>query len=188
VIDPRRVRRGAALTALLIPALALAADDAPRRPGPTEPGPALPNLAVPASWRPQPTLVAAARAAAATDAGPRPMSFAAWGDPVVGCFATAVTIGLRSADVATVAGQLRAALATAVNVEGWTDDAGVLAARLNRAGWQGALRGLISARSAPHATVVACFYNDRAPTRCQAACDALLASLPDGNLTNRGTP
>lgn len=180
-----RTTRGLALgLAALVPAVALTGPAAGRAgERPPEPAPPLPALAIPAGWQPQPTLVAAARAASDADAGRRPRTIAAWGDPVLGCFAAALAMGLASGDDATaVLAELRTTLVAGAALEGWTDDAGVVTATLTRPGWHGELRGQVTGRSPARATVVACFYNDRAPTRCQRACGALFASLPITNL------
>ena len=187
-------RRGLVL-ALLVPAVTLARDARPATGQPAAGGPGrgqaaapagppVPRLAVPASWQPQPALVTAAQAAADAEGGRRPRTVAAWGDPVLGCFATALALELGAGDVPTVLPELQAALAAGATVEGWTEDGGQVTAAFARPGWQGTLRALVTTRTSSRATVVACFYNDRAPTRCQAACGALLASLPDGNLRN----
>lgn len=170
-----RALRAAALIAALAPAAALA-DGA----GPVagRPAPPLPTLTVPAGWTAQPALADAARAAATAEAGPRPLTIDAWGDPLRGCFATAIAIGLRARDGETMADVLRTQLATAVSLDGWTAAGGLIDARLARPGWQGTLRALISERTDLRATVIACFYNDRAPARCEAGCRALLGSLP----------
>ncbi|HVV82547.1 MAG TPA: hypothetical protein VHE35_05680 [Kofleriaceae bacterium] len=183
--------RAAAVIALAVPAIALAdgaggtGSPAPRS---TEPPPPLPVLTVPPTWPEQPSIADAARAAAAPDAAGRPLAVDAWGDPNTGCFVVAIALGLQSADAATVLAQLRTALAAAAGVDGWHEDAGAAGAHLSRPGWQGELRAQVSVRTTPRASAVACFYNDRAPTRCQAACAGLLAPLPDGTLTTPGNP
>ncbi len=171
----------AVLTALVLTGVAIGGAGA----RPTATPPPLPALAIPAGWQPQPTLVAAADQASSAAAGARARSIAAWGEPVLGCFATAVVVGLASGDEATtVLAELRTALAAGATVLAWTADAGVVTASFARAGWRGELRGQVTGRNPARATVVACFHNDRAPARCQSACGALLASLPVTNLRN----
>lgn len=167
-----RALRGLTIALALVPAAALADQRGGRPP------PALPVVTVPGGWTVQPALADAARAAAVAEAGPRPLAIEAWGDPLRGCFATAIAIGLRARDGETLADELRTALASVVSLDGWRADGGLLQARLARPGWQGTLRGLVSARTDLRATVIACFYNDRAPARCEAGCGALFASLP----------
>lgn len=161
------MRRASALAlALVAPAVARA----------DRPAPTLPALAVPATWTEQPTVADAARTAMGAG-GQRARAVAAWGDPVKGCFATAVAIELAAGEAPTRFGdELRAALAAGLTVDGWTVEPGGLRARLSRQGWHGQIRARVTTRTGGRATVVACFYNDRAPARCAAACDAVLAS------------
>lgn len=184
--EGRTPRALALAIAALVPAVALtghAAGRAAERP--REPAPPLPALAIPTGWQPQPTLVTAAQSASDANVGRRPRAIAAWGDPVLGCFATAIVLGLASGDDATtVLGELRTALAAGSTVDGWTDSAGVATATLARPGWHGELRAQVTGRSPARVTAVACFHNDRAPARCQPACGALLAPLPVTNLRN----
>src|SRR5690606_2603347 len=106
----------------------------------------------PKGWQAQPLLATAARDAAVAEAGPRPVVTAAWGDPLRGCFATAIAVSLRSRDtVDTVLTQLRTALAGSVAVDEWTAAAGVVQASFARPGWRGTLRGALVSRTDPHA-------------------------------------
>ena len=172
-----RALRGLAVFAALVPAVALADQPAAPVAAPAA-GPSLPALTLPAGWTPLSALADAARAATIDEAGARPITVEAWGDTVRGCFATAIAIGLRSADAPALATELRTALATSIAIDDWREGNGVVSARLAKPGWHGTLRGLVSARTELRATVFACFYNDRAPARCEAACTSLLAELP----------
>ena len=174
-----RRRRGVVLAAALVPALGgsllSAAQPADRA---SSPPPPLPAVAVPAGWQPQPTLIEAARTAAAADLGPRAMAVGAWGDPVAGCFAAAIAIDLdRSYTAANVLGQLRTALAGAGTVDGWrNDDQSSARASVQRPGWHAAVQGVVIAGNLPRLSVVACFYNERSPARCQAACAPIVSA------------
>jgi hypothetical protein len=140
------------------------------------------QVAIPAGWTPLPTVVEAGLAAAAEARG-RPLGVRAWGEPSLGCFATIVRVtGTRAEHVARVAEQFRATLALDTQIEGWTFTDGPAAeasATIARGVLRGALRGRFATDAAglPHGAFAACFYNERDPARCQAACTGLLASL-----------
>ena len=179
--------RGVVLAAVLVPAIAITA---PRAEPPADRAPPpLPAVAVPAGWQPQPTLTEAARTAAAADLGPRAMAAAAWGDPVAGCFAAAIAIDLdRRFTAATILGQLRTALAGAGTIDGWSnDDQSSARASVQRPGWRAAVRGAVIAGNQPRLAVVACFYNERSPARCQAAC-APIVSAPTTSMSPTTKP
>jgi hypothetical protein len=141
-------------------------------------------VTVPPGWVPLPAVGDAGLAAAADAARTRPIAVRTFGEPSLGCFVTIVEItGTRDEHAARVAETFRATLATTGQVDGWTYTDGPtaeLSATVVRGGMRGAVRGRLATDATsgvPHGAFAACFYNERDPARCQAACTGLLASL-----------
>ncbi|HUQ05048.1 MAG TPA: hypothetical protein VM261_21245 [Kofleriaceae bacterium] len=140
-------------------------------------------VVIPAGWVPLPEVADAGLAAAKDAARGRVTVVRSWGEPSLGCFATVVEIaGTRAEHAARIAESFRATLATDAQIEGWTFTDGPAAettATLTRGAMKGSVRGrfAIDAAGVPSAAFAACFYNERDPARCQAACTGLLASL-----------
>ncbi len=147
-------------------------------------------VAIPDGWRSLPEVAAAGAAAAGVIAGGRAIThLETWGDPGLGCFVTIVEVAsTRAVEVAEIADQLRAALTTTLAIDDWAATAGPnveVSGTVARGRMRGRVRGrLIAAASGTvHATVAACFYNDREPARCQDACGRLLATLDAPKVT-----
>lgn len=168
----RRAYGAAALVALIVPAAAIGQRaDEPA-------APPLRAITVPEGWQALPAIADAARTAAG-DLGPRGLSAAAWGRPLLGCYAVQLGVGVDGAFTpAKLLGQVRTALAGAATVDEWAEGQALATARFSRAGWRGELRAAIATGNRPGLELVACFANERAPDRCDSACAPLLAALP----------
>lgn len=145
------------------------------------PAPTRVGVAVPAGWAQLPE-VAGAGLAGVDEAARARTVVRAWGEPSLGCFATVVEIaGSRNEHMARVAETFRATLAGQAQVDGWTFDeaSGEMTATITRGVLHGSVRGRLvtDVTGAPHGAFLACFYNEREPARCQAACTSMLASL-----------
>ncbi len=157
-------------------ALALAAcsaSDAAPGSGSTPPGvnppfapPVGPIAAVPAGWVSLPALAIAARTEI-------PGSTAdAWGEPAMGCYAATLTFPERGA-----VGALIADVKHAVSVSDVVEPSaagGVLSFAFEKAPYKGRVRAMLDGRTV---TALACFWNDREPLACEAACTAMLRSM-----------
>ncbi|MBV8759127.1 MAG: hypothetical protein JO257_17695 [Deltaproteobacteria bacterium] len=105
---------------------------------------------------------AAARGAIAGDA---------WGEPAMGCYAVAV--GFAAHDAKALLADVKAAVSVRDVVEP-PAQGGVLAFAFDKAPWQGRVRAVIATGEV---TALACFWNDREPAACEAACVGVLGSL-----------
>lgn len=130
---------------------------------------------IPASWRALPELQAAvARAAGAND------GVGAWGEPAMGCYAVSLALRGGAAGVDAMATQLldgARAEQLAVTDTALPDaggDRGVLAFAFARGAYHGRVRAELDADGAVRAR--ACFWNDREPRACEAACAPLVGS------------
>jgi hypothetical protein len=159
-------------------ALALAACRASEA-GPTS------GLAMPAGWRAMPELVTAA-----TDAGKqaklRVDGVEAWGEPSRGCYATWLAVTGERGTPDTLAELLVADLSTTPALAGITvtevvkptvstAESGVLSLAFARGPYRGRLRAQIGKTGAY--AVLACFWNEREPLACEAACASLLGGM-----------
>jgi hypothetical protein len=150
---------------------------------PTAIQPAL-AAALPAEWVPLPAIAAAALTAAREVPGVT-AGAAAWGDPAAGCYVLAADVhGAHRDRLRTVLDRMGWQLDAQAVMHAWqvpaTDaDPAELTGRLTVGGLTGSVRGLISfdARALPRAGLAACFYNDREPKACEAACAQLLPQL-----------
>jgi hypothetical protein len=140
--------------------------------------------AMPTEWVPLPTIAAAATAATADVAGVT-VGAVAWGDPAAGCYVLAADVrGAHRDRLRTVLDRMGWHLDAQAVMHAWqvpaTDvDPAELTGRLTVGSLTGAVRGLVSfdARALPRAGLAACFYNDREPKACEAACAQLLPQL-----------
>ena len=147
----------------------------------TAPPPTRVGVTVPPGWAALPE-VAGAGLAGVDEAMRARTVVRAWGEPSLGCFATVVEIaGSRNEHMARVAETFRATMASGAQVDGWTfaDATGEVTATITRGVLHGSVRGRMATdvTGAPHGAFLACFYNEREPARCQAACADMLASL-----------
>lgn len=127
----------------------------------------------PAGWVPMPQLATAAtgvlaKANATADA---------WGEPAMGCYAAIVTFAAKG-KAGALAKALRKQVEAAVKVSDVVEPAanaetGVLALTFEKAPYRGRARVAIDAG----VTALACFWNDREPVACEAACTALIGSM-----------
>lgn len=184
----------AVLGALVLGALAACearaqGQDHPAPPGPPPAPEPPPPVAIPAGWGPIAAAGEAGLAAARAANAERRVDVRTWGETGLGCFVTVVEAhGVRVEPLAKIAAALETTLGGLLTVEGWTFVDGPTAevtARVTRGAMRGAVRGRLAAdpTGLPHAAVAACFYNEREPVRCQAACTELLASLEAPRVT-----
>jgi len=120
----------------------------------------------PAGWIAMPTVASAAiEALGAKTTGD------AWGEPAMGCYAVAV--GFAAHDAKALLADVKAQVSVRDVVEP-PAQGGVLAFAFDKGPWQGRVRAIIATGEV---TAVACFWNDREPAACEAACVGVLGSL-----------
>ncbi|HSN25545.1 MAG TPA: hypothetical protein VLT45_04645, partial [Kofleriaceae bacterium] len=95
----------------------------------------------------------------------------AWGEPAMGCYAVAV--GFAAHDVKALLADVKAQMSVRDVVEP-PAQGGVLAFTFEKAPWQGRVRAILATGEV---TALACFWNDREPVACEAACVGVLGSL-----------
>lgn len=95
----------------------------------------------------------------------------AWGEPAMGCYAVAV--GFAAHDAKALLADVKAAVTVRDVVEP-PAQGGVLAFAFDHGPWQGRVRAIIATGEV---TALACFWNDREPAACEAACVGVLGSL-----------
>lgn len=125
----------------------------------------------PAGWVPLPQLATAATgvlAGATADA---------WGEPAMGCYAAIMTFTAKG-KAGSIARRLRAQAEAAVKLRDVVEPAasaetGVLAFGFDKTPYRGRVRVTIDAG----VTALACFWNDREPVACEAACTGLLGGM-----------
>ena len=138
------------------------------------------GLSPPAGWKPLPELASAA-SDAAKHAGVTIDGAEAWGEPARGCYGawlgvhggTGSPAALADAMLATIPPELAVTDVTRPSASG---DTGVLTLSFARAPYTGRVRAQL-ARSGL-ISIVACFWNAREPSACEAACAPLLAGAP----------
>jgi hypothetical protein len=142
------------------------------------------GLDAPAGWKSLPSLANAARDAA--KAGGLVVDGAeAWGETARGCYGAWLALATRPAKPATLADELvqgiqsEPALAgirvTDVVKPAATTETDVLALSFERARYRGKLRARLAKDG--HITTLICFWNEREPQACEAACGQLLGGL-----------
>jgi hypothetical protein len=170
-------------------AVLLAGCDARAQAADPVPLPVAVPVLLPADWRPIAVASDAGQAAALIGNKDRRVTVRTWGETGLGCFVTVVEVdGVRVEPIARVASELQITLGTMLSVEQWQFVDGPTAevsADVARGAMRGRLRGKLIAdpTGVPHAAVAACFYNEREPPRCQAACTELLATLEAPRVT-----
>jgi hypothetical protein len=143
---------------------------------------------MPAGWRAMPELVTAA-ADAGKQAKLRVDGIEAWGEPSRGCYATWLSITGEPGAPSALADLMVASLSATPALAGITvseivkpavktgprDESGVLSLAFARAPYRGHLRAQIGKTGAY--AVLACFWNEREPLACEAACSQLIGSM-----------
>ena len=127
---------------------------------------------VPTGWLPEPAL-------ATTAAAQLPGATAqAWGEPAMGCYAAALTFSGGGAPATlgkALLDDVRKVVAVREVVEpvaGATS--GVLAFAFDKTPYRGRVRANLGGGSV---SALACFWNDREPAACEAACTAMIGSM-----------
>ena len=124
------------------------------------------GLAIPAGWQAAPKIV---EAMAGSNAVERPE---AWAEPAMGCYAVAFAV--PGGAPAEVAEQLTGALGSgtvARDVVAPGPDGGTMTFSFERGVYRGRVRAELQR---VESAVVACFWNDREPAACEAACKTIL--------------
>jgi len=157
-----------------------------RPPAPSTPPLGQPALraAIPASWASLPEVARSAEAAAHEAEGVA-VAAAAWGDAAAGCYLVAMELrGARRDALRVVADKLGWHLDAQAAMHAWQvperdlNPAEILG-KLSVGSLSGGLRALIAfdTRALPRAGLAACFYNEREPATCAAACERLLPQV-----------
>ena len=95
----------------------------------------------------------------------------AWGEPAMGCYAVAV--GFAAHDAKALLADVKAQVSVRDVVEP-PAAGGVLSFAFDKAPWSGRVRAIMATGEV---AAVACFWNDREPVACEAACVGVLGSL-----------
>ena len=129
-------------------------------------GAEVPVPKAPAGWSEMPDMAKAIATAAAT------AEVHAWGEPARGCYAAWLALpGAAGSDA--IESELRGV--KGLTVHDVTHSPGELALAFERAPYRGRLR---AATGATRLTALACFWNEREPAACAAACAKLLGGAP----------
>ncbi len=125
----------------------------------------------PAGWKPLLDLATAARTAIATD-GVTVDTSEAWGEPAIGCYALHLVVHGGPSNADHIADGLKRANVTVTEL---AKPEGALSFAFSRAPYHGRLRATSGSGST---AALACFWNQREPVVCEAACTTLLGSQP----------
>jgi hypothetical protein len=168
------------LSVVLVGALAIAVLGACRA---SEAGPGS-GLTAPAGWKTLPSLQAAAHDAAKAG-GFTVNATEAWGETARGCYGAWLSLATTAAGPAKLADELvqgiqnEPALAgiaiTDVVKPAANTETDVLSLAFDRAPYRGKLRARLA--NDGHVTALVCFWNDREPAACAAACEPLLGGV-----------
>lgn len=143
------------------------------------------GLTVPAGWRALPELVTAATDVA-KQSKLRLDAVEAWGEPSRGCYSTWLAVTgdpgapdalaeLVIADLSATPALTGIAISDVVKPTVKTAESGVMSLAFSRAPYRGRLRAQIGKTGAY--AVLACFWNEREPIACEAACTQLVGSM-----------
>jgi hypothetical protein len=142
------------------------------------------GLATPAGWRPMPDVAAVALNAAKT-AKTTVNGAEAWAEPSRGCYAVWLALTSDEGAPEVLADLVVRSLTSSPSLVGMTvanvtkpaagSPSGVLSLSFTRPPYQGLLRSQIS-RNGSYAAL-ACFWNQREPAACQAACTQFIGSM-----------
>jgi hypothetical protein len=149
----------------------------------------------PAGWKPLPAIASAVRAAATAD-GVAVDATDAWGEPARGCYSVSIELhgALHGApaDAPALADQVLASLPAPITSPGGGELSelvrpsgpdGILAFRFASPPYRGRLRARLGRG---RIAAVACFFNQREPLACDAACTGVLAAVADAPATAGG--
>jgi hypothetical protein len=163
----------AQLRLMLLALAACSASDAAPGSGAPPPGvnppfapPVGPIATVPAGWVSLPALAIAARTQIAGSTAD------AWGEPAMGCYAATLSFPERGA-----VGALLADVKQAVSVRDVVEPSaagGVLSFAFDKAPYSGRVRAMLDGKTI---SALACFWNDREPATCEAACTSMIGSM-----------
>jgi len=142
------------------------------------------GLTVPAGWRALPELVTAA-SKASEQAKLHVDGVEAWGEPSRGCYATWLSVTGEQGAPDVVADLMIAELSGTPALAGIaitdvvkpapTTESGAMSLAFTRAPYRGTLRAQLGKTGAY--AVLACFWNEREPIACEAACRQLGGSM-----------
>jgi hypothetical protein len=142
------------------------------------------GLTAPAGWKTLVSLSTAARDAAKAG-GFTVDATEAWGDTARGCYGAWLSLSTTAARPAKLADELVQGIQTEPALAGIaitdvvkpaaTTDADVMALAFEKAPYRGKLRTRLIKDG--HVTALVCFWNEREPAACAAACEQLLGGL-----------
>lgn len=123
------------------------------------------SITPPAGWMPLPQLASAAQAqitGARADA---------WGEPAMGCYAATLTFAQRGKPAAMLDDAQKTLSVHDVVVP--ATPTGVLSFGFDKPPYKGRVRATLDGKTV---SALACFWNEREPAACEAACTALIGS------------
>lgn len=141
------------------------------------------GLTPPAGWRPLPELATAA-GEAAKEAQITVDGVEAWGEPARGCYAAWFALKATPGTPGHIAERLTTSMtadvpsltvADVVQPDPKAVESGVLALGFTRVPYRGRVRASIVKTGA--ITLLACYWNDREPAACEAACTGLIGAI-----------
>ncbi len=142
------------------------------------------GLTPPAGWQAQPALAAAATEAAKSD-GVTVEASEAWADPARGCYAAWIAWTGAAGAPEKLADALVLAVSSEKSLEGIAvrdvakptpgANAGVVSLAFERAPYRGTVRAQLTRDG--HVAALACYWNQREPAACEAACSKLVGSM-----------
>ena len=122
------------------------------------------GLVVPAGWKELPELADAVTKAA------KPLASAAWGEPAMGCYAAWLKMKGSGGKAMLAEVEKIVTVRDVVMPEG----DGVLSFGFDKQPYKGRVRAQIAGGET---AALACFWNDREPLACDAACTQLVGSM-----------
>ena len=140
---------------------------------------AVSGLTAPKGWRAAPAIAKAA-ADAAKSAAVSIAGSEAWAQPAMGCYAVWLSLGGSASPIDAAATELVAALdkagvATRDVVKPAAGERGTLVLGFDKSPYRGKLDAVLTNTGA--VTALACAWNQREPSACEAACTTLLGSM-----------
>ena len=128
--------------------------------------PAAPIANVPAGWVSLPAVALAARGAIQGSTAD------AWGEPAMGCYSATLAFPERG-PVGALLDDVKKSVAVSDAVIP-SAAGGVLSFAFDKAPYKGRVRANLDGKTV---TALACFWNDREPAACEAACTAMIGSM-----------
>jgi hypothetical protein len=128
--------------------------------------PSVPIATVPAGWVSLPALALAGRGAIEGSTAD------AWGEPAMGCYATTLAFPERG-PVGALLDEVKKSVSVSDAVVP-SAAGGVLSFTFDKTPYKGRVRANLDGKTV---TALACFWNEREPAACEAACTAMIGSM-----------